>query len=187
MLTQRIVCFALLAAAVLVFIYSLGLVTDLHYNNFAYYSQNPSKPSFEGALLFREIQPFNKQLTTCGIVLILSALLVFIFGAHSRRKYYIGNYITIALNAALSIGVSVFGIVNVIKYKQEYLKIDFEALKKMQEMLKKPYSISSFWFDAGYVVFGVLILVTLLSLASLAFKIYVMRAEKKLLAGDLEV
>ena len=112
---------------------------------------------------------------------------MFIFGAHSRRKYYIGNYITIALNAALSIGVSVFGIVNVIKYKQEYLKIDFEALKKMQEMLKKPYSISSFWFDAGYVVFGVLILVTLLSLASLAFKIYVMRAEKKLLAGDLEV
>lgn len=187
MLVQRIVCYALLAAAALVFIYSLGLVTDLHYNNFAYYSQNPERPTFEGALLYREIQPFNKQLTTCGLVLLLSAISVFVFGSHSRRRYYIGNYITIGLNAALSIGVSIFGILNVIKYKQQYMQIDFETLEKWQNILKKPYSISPFWFDAGFYVFGFVILIALLSLASLAFKIAVMRGEKKLLDGSKEV
>ena len=187
MLIQRIVCYAVLAAAALVFIYSLGLVTDLHYNNFAYYSQNPAKPKFEGALLFREIQPFNKELTTCGIALMLSAVAMFVFGTHKRRKYYIGNYITVALNAVLSLAVSVFGIINVIKYKAEYLKIDFETLEKLQSQMKKHYSISPFWFDAGYFVFGFVILVTLVSLLSLAFKVYVMREEAKLLDGSKEV
>ena len=46
MLVEKIVCFAVLAAAVLVFIYSLGLVTDLHYNNFAYYAEKVGKPKF---------------------------------------------------------------------------------------------------------------------------------------------
>ncbi len=187
MLIQRIVCYAVLAAAALVFIYSLGLVTDLHYNNFAYYSQNPDKPKFEGALLFRDIQPFNKELTTCGIALILSAIAMFVFGTHKRRRYYVGNYITVALNAVLSIAVSVFGIVNVIKYKAQYLQIDFTTLEQLQNQLKKHYSISSFWFDAGYFVFGFVILVALLSLLSLAFKLYVMRAERSLLDGSKEV
>ena len=186
MLIQRIVSYVVLAAAALVFIYSLGLVTDLHYNNFAYYSEN-NVPKFEGAEIYLNIQPFNKQLTTCGLVLILSAIACFIFGSHSRRKYYIGNYITIVLNAVLSVAVSVFGIINVIEYKAQYLKIDFEALEEWQGLLKKPYSISSFWFDSGYYVFTFVIIVAVISLLSLAFKIYVMREEKKLLDGSKEV
>lgn len=187
MLVQRIVGYLVLAAAALVFIYSLGLVTDLHYNNFFYYSENPDSPVFEGAEIYREIQPFNSQLTACGLVLILSAVANLIFGAHTRRKYYIGNYITICLNAALSVGVSVFGIINVIKYRALYDQIDFEALKMWQELLKKHYSISPFWFDAGYYVFGFVILVAIISLLSLAFKVYVMREEAKLLEGGKEV
>ena len=187
MLVQRIICYVVLAAAALVFIYSLGLVTDLHYNNFAYYSENPERPKFEGAEIYREIQPFNSQLTAAGIVLILSAVLLFVFSTHSRRRYYIGNYITIALNAVLSIGVAIFGVVNVIKYREMYFRIDFEELERWQGILRKPYSISPFWFDIGFYVFGFVILATLLSLCSLAFKVYVMRGEKKLLAGSEEV
>ena len=186
MLIQQIVCYALLAAAVLVFIYSLGIVTDLHYNNFAMYAEDPQNPWFEGAELYLEIQPFNQQLTTLSIYLILSVLLVFVFGSHSRRKYYIGNYIAIGLNSALTVGVSIWGILNVIKYKAAFMNIDFEALEKWQNQLKKPYSISSFWIDAGYYVFAFAILVSLISLASLAFKIYVMHGEKKLLAESCE-
>ena len=186
MLVQKIVCFAVLAAAALVFIYSLGLVTDLHYNNFAYYAEDPNYPVFEGAEIYQEIQPFNKALTTAGLFLILSALLIFIFGSHKRRRYYFGNYVAIGLNSALTIGVSVWGILNVIKYKKMYYEIDFEALERWQQLLKKPYDISPFWFNAGFFVFGVAIAVAVLSLLNLVFKILVMRSERMLLEGGAE-
>ena len=181
MLVQRIVCFATLAAAVLVFVYSLGLVTDLHYNNFAYYAEDPKNPTFDGANIYNEIQPFNQALTTAGIILILSSVLVFIFGSHSRRKYYIGNYITIGLNTLLSIGVSVWGIVNVIKYRAMYDQIDFEALEMWQNLLKMPYDISPFWFDVGFYVFGIAIFVAILGVLNLVFKVMVMKNEQQLL------
>ena len=181
MLVQRIVCFATLAAAVLVFVYSLGLVTDLHYNNFEYYAEDPKNPVFDGANIYNEIQPFNQALTTAGIILILSSVLVFIFGSHSRRKYYIGNYITIGLNTLLSIGVSVWGIVNVIKYRAMYDQIDFEALEMWQNLLKEPYDISPFWFDVGFYVFGIAIFVAILGVLNLVFKVVVMKNEQQLL------
>ena len=181
MLVQRIVCFAILAAAALVFIYSLGLVTDLHYNNFAYYAEDPRYPAFEGANIYNEIQPFNRNLTTAGIFMILSAVLVFVFGSHKRRKYYVGNYVTIALNSILTIGVSVWGIVNVIKYKEMYYQIDFEALKFWQETLTLPYDISPFWFNAGFYVFGIAIFAAVLGILNLVFKVLVMKSEKQLL------
>lgn len=181
MLFQKIVCYVVLAAAALVFLYSLGLVTDLHYNNFAYYAEDPEYPAFDGAEIYNEIQPFNKQLTAAGLVLILSAVLVFIFGSHKRRKYYVGNYITIGLNSALIIAVSVWGILNVIKYKEMYYLIDFEKLEWYQNILKKPYDISPFWFNAGFVVFGVAIFAAVLGLLNLVFKVLVMCSERKLL------
>lgn len=181
MLVQKIVCFAILAAAALVFIYSLGLVTDLHYNNFAYYAENPERPKFEGANIYNEIQPFNRELTKWGIFLILSALLLFVFGTHKRRKYYVGNYVAIGLNSSLMIGVSVWGIRNVAIYRQMYDNIDFEKLEKYQNMLKKDYDISPFWFDVGYYVFAFAIIAAVLGILSLAFKIIVMRGERKLL------
>ena len=181
MLVEKIVCFAVLAAAALIFIYSLGLVTDLHYNNFAYYAEDPETPKFDGANIYNDIQPFNRALTKAGLILILSALSLFVFGSHKRRKYYLGNYITIGLNSALTIGVSVWGILNVIKYKAMYYQIDFTALEKWQKLLKKTYDISDFWFNVGFYVFGIAIFVSVLSLLNLLFKVYVMRSERKLL------
>ena len=181
MLVEKIVCFAVLAAAVLIFIYSLGLVTDLHYNNFAYYAEDPENPMFDGANIYNEIQPFNQLLTKAGLALILSALSLFVFGAHKRRKYYLGNYITIGLNSALTVGVSAWGIRNVIKYKAMYYQIDFAALEKYQKLFKKTYDISDFWFNVGFYVFGIAIFVSVLSLLNLAFKVFVMRSERKLL------
>lgn len=181
MLFQKIVCFVTLAAAALVFLYSLGLVTDLHYNNFAYYAEDPKYPAFEGAEIYSEIQPFNKQLTAAGIVLILSAVLVFAFSSHKRRKYYIGNYVAIGLNTALTVAVSVWGILNVKKYREMYYLIDFEKLQWYQELLKKPYDISPFWFNAGFFVFGIAIFTAVLCILNLVFKVAVMRGERKLL------
>ena len=108
-------------------------------------------------------------------------MLVFVFGSHKRRKYYVGNYVAIGLNSALTVGVSVWGIRNVMIYREMYDKIDFAALEKYQKMLKMSYDISPFWFDAGYYVFGIAIAVAVLSILNLVFKILVMRGERQLL------
>ena len=180
MTLQRIVCYALLIASAIVFVYSLGLATDL-YDSLFPYADATKRKYVEGADIYYNIQPFNKQLTGAGIALILSAVSLFVFNTHKRRKYYVGNYITIGLNSALTIGVSVWGIRNVRIYRQMYNNIDFEKLEKLQGMYKNDYDISPFWFDAGYYVFGFAILVAVLSLLNLVFKVLVMRGERKLL------
>jgi hypothetical protein len=65
-----------------------------------------------------------------------------------------------------------------------YNDIDFERLSELQKMFSvdsKPYEPTTFWFDIGFVVFGIAIAVAVLSLISVGFKIYVMCAERKLL------
>ena len=182
MILQRIVCYALLIAAVLVFIYSLGIVTDL-YDSLFPYADSSKRKFVTGADIYYNIQPFNKQFTVAGIALILSAVSIFVFNTHKRRKYYVGNYIAIGLNSALTIGVSVWGILNVVKYKKMYYEIDFEALERWQELLKKPCDISPFWFNVGFYVFGIAISAAVLGVLNLVFKVLVMRSERMLLEG----
>ena len=125
MILQRITSFLLLAAAVLVFVYSLGIMTDLYDSLYLISSyEETSRNYVEGAIIYREMQPFNKQLTTAGIVLILSAVSLFVFRAHDRRKYYIANYITIGVNAVANLVVSIWAMINVVKYKAEFLALD---------------------------------------------------------------
>ena len=48
-------------------------------------------------------------------------------------------------------------------------------------LLRKAYDISPFWFDIGYVVFGIAIFAAVLSILNLIFKVMVMRGERRLL------
>ena len=187
MTLQRITSYLLLAAAVLVFVYSLGIMTDL-YDSLYYISsiKETSKNYVEGAMIYHEMQPFNRQLTAAGIVLILSAVSLFVFKTHDRRKYYIANYITIGINAVLNVAVSIWALINVFAYKAQFLAIDFELLFKVAKIYKRNATDSTFWFDASGVVFGVLLFATLLSLGNLVFKIIVMRAERKLIEEGKE-
>ena len=40
MILQRIVCYVMLIAAALVFVYSLGIMTDMYDSKFAYYAED---------------------------------------------------------------------------------------------------------------------------------------------------
>ena len=184
MTLQRITSFLLLAAAVLVFVYSLGIMTDL-YDNFyliATYDE-VNDPFFyvKGATIYYDMQPFNKNLTTAGIVLILSAVALFVFKSHDRRKYYIANYITIGVNAVLNIAVSVWALSNVIAYKAQFLLIDFDRLFEVAAIFKRNATDSTFWFDAAWFVFIFVLLATALSIGNLVWKIVVMRGERALI------
>lgn len=187
MTLQRITSFLLLAAAVLVFVYSLGIMTDLYDSLYLISSYKEGSRNYvEGAIIYREMQPFNQQLTAAGIVLILSAVALFVFKSNDRRKYYIANYITIGANAVLNIAVAAWALPLVFEYKAKFLQIDFARLFEVAAKYKVNATDSTFWFDISAVVFAILIIVTILSIANLVWKIVLMRAERKLIEEGKE-
>ena len=186
MTLQRIVCYALLIASVIVFVYSLGLATDLYESLFPYADVTSKRKYVEGADIYYNIQPFNKQLTGAGIALILSAVSLFVFNTHKRRKYYVGNYVTVALNAALNVGVSVWALINVMSFRAQYLLIDFVKLAEQAEKYDTKYIESTLWFDISIPVFAILLVVTLVSIANLVLKIMLMKGERELIMEGAE-
>lgn len=183
---QRLVCFILLAASALVFIYSLGLVTDL-YDAFYSTIRNPNKiydAKVDGAWIFYEIQPFNSMLTVVSLVLIGCSLLAFITNTHSRRKYYLANYITVGISTVANVAASIWIAINVAKYRTQFITtVDFEALKEYSETWDTLYigPDQTFWFDIGFVICGILIIVAALGIFNLIWKTKLMKEEKRLI------
>ena len=187
---QRLVCFILLAASALVFIYSLGLVTDLYdafYSTMDY--RNPKYDKVDGARIFYDIQPFNSMLTVVSIILIGCSLLAFITNTHSRRKYYVANYVSIGILSVANIAASIWIAINVAKYRTQYITtVDFEALKQYSEEWGTLYigPDQTFWFDIGFVICGILIIVTALGIYNLIWKTKLMKEEAKIIKEGLE-
>ncbi len=194
MILQRIVCYIVLIAATLVFVYSLGLLTDLYDNNLNYYAESyyrngadPSTLMVKGSEIYYDMQEFNRDLTMAGIVLILLAAAQFVFQNNNRRKYYIANYITVGVNTVAAIAVSGWALSNIFTYKERYLTtLDFEAMKKWSDMLKFTYTESTFWFDISTAVFGVVLVAMVLNILNLVWKIMLMNNEKKLIKAGKE-
>ena len=96
---QRIICILALAACVVMFLYSLGLMTDLY--SMLYKTipdpEDPSSAKVQGAFIYYDMQSFNSMLLKVSIGMILLSCALFITNTHSRRRYYIGNYISTGL------------------------------------------------------------------------------------------
>ena len=190
MILQRLVCYIVLIAAALVFVYSLGLLTDMYemkldYHAERYYKNGMteealSKVKVAGSEIYYDMQQFNRELTSAGIVLILLAVSQFIFQNQNRRKYYIANYITVGANAVGAIYYSWWGLSNILLYKERYLKVDFAELQKLNERYGFAYTESTFWFDASKYVFGLVLVAMVLNLLNMVWKICLMNNEKKL-------
>ncbi|MCM1193731.1 MAG: hypothetical protein NC123_15215 [Butyrivibrio sp.] len=189
MVFQRIICYAVLVASALVFVYSLGLMTDLYDSLYSTIrsASNLDMTTVTGSRIFYDMQPFNSSLTKVGIGLILVSLVLFLMNTHSRRKYYIGNFIAVALSVVCNIAATVWAVIEISAYRQSFLQIDFEALKAHAESRKTLYTESTFWFDAGYVVFGILMIATALLVVNLILKLNVMKDEKRLIGSRKEV
>lgn len=198
MIFQRVVCFFVLIASVLVFIYSLGFMTDI-YRSLASavdpflseYDENGNITKYyetvKGASIYYNMQDFNTTLTMVGIGLILASLVLFILCTHSRRKYYVGNFVSVAISCiACGVGAAMT-LPSIGEYKREYLQVDFVALKEYAEKRSGYYTDSTFWFDAGYVVFGILALANVLLIVNLVLKLVLMKAEKRTIGSKKEV
>lgn len=189
---QKMICFATLAASAILFIYSLGLVTDL-YDAF-YSTMRDSNKIYDmkftkvaGAWIFYEIQPFNKALTTVALVLLGCSLLPFITNTHSRRKYYIANYIAVGISSVANIAAAIWCSINVAKFRTQFLTtVDFPALKEYAEKWDTLYTESTFWFDIGFVVSALLVIVTAFNIYNLIWKTKLMKEERILINEGLE-
>ena len=170
MTVQKIICIAVLAAAVLLFIATIGMSTDLYeilgpcfepgaveieyfdwdtFQNVTIHSTNPKGwEHVAGAGLYEEVQDFNKLAVKLALVLIVVSLLSFIAGTNTRRRYYLFNYITTAVIAVAFIAVSVVILVNVIGIKNDFLtKVNFdndEGLPQFTYSLKTYAEMYSF-------------------------------------------
>lgn len=186
---QRIVCMLMLFASGIVFVYSLGLMTDL-YDSLYSTMMNPDdylETTVEGSIIYYDMQEFNHNLTYVAIGLIFVTLILFITNTHSRRKYYIGNYIAIGLSVVCNVAASVWALIEVFAYKAQYRQIDFEQLKFHSELWNTYYTESTFWFDISVVVFGILLVVTVLLFVNLILKLIMMKEEKRLIGSRKDV
>ena len=95
---QKILCFAALVACGILFLYSLGLSTDLFDGLFYALPEEAklatAKVNVPGAEVYYQIQPFNRQLLNNSILLLLVGCLLFMTNTHSRRRYYISNAVS---------------------------------------------------------------------------------------------
>ena len=185
---QKILCFLVLAVSIVVFLYSLGIMTDL-YDSLYFTIRDPNKPErnpVEGALIYYNMQGFNRQFLHYAIGLILCAVLLFLTNTHIRRRYYASNIIAAAVNFAANLYVAIWAHKQIIAYKAEYLQVDFEALKTFSERRHTFYTESTVWFDVHTVVFLFAILANVLLIANLVWKFQLMKEEKQLINSGKE-
>ncbi len=186
---QKILCIAAIIACAFTFLYALGIMTDLYD---ALYStmRNPydlTETDVSGSILYYMMQDFNRDLLKYAVALILLACLLFLTQTHVRRKYYVGNYVAVGLYSAATVAYTVWAHAYIEGYKAAFLtQVDFEALKQHAQTWKTAYVDTTFWFDAHYAVYAVLLAVTVLLLLNLIWKARLMKAEKRLIEAGKE-
>lgn len=183
MALQKILCLLAICSGALVFLYALGIMTDLYDTLYSTMmnSADLTQTDVPGSIVYYNMQQFNAVFLKYSIVLILLACLLFITNTQVRRRYYIGNYAAIGVFAAANIFVAVWAHGYIEIFKQQFLQVDFAALKVHSEMWKTAYTESTFWFDAHYFVFAVTILVSLALVANAIWKAKLMKEEAQLI------
>ncbi len=180
---QRIVCLLSIVASVLVFLYALGMMTDL-YNMLYTMIPDPSDPGsakVAGAMIYYDMQDFNRGLLRGSIGLILLSCLLFVTNTHSRRKYYVGNIAAVALNVLANAAMAVWAHGQIAAYKNQYLTtVDFAQLERRLSRAGT-YTDSTFWFDIHWFVFAVALAVAVLLILNVIWKKRLMKEETGLL------
>ncbi len=185
MMIQKILCLLAICSGVLVFLYALGIMTDL-YDTLYSTMMNPadlSQTDVPGSVVYYNMQEFNAIFLNYSIIMILLGCLLFITNTHIRRKYYIGNYVATGIYVAFSLYVVAWSHMYIEVFKQQFLSVDFEALKLHAEKWNSAYTDSTFWFDIHYAIFAIAILVSVALVANVVWKIKIMKEEDQLLGA----
>lgn len=181
---QKMLCLALLVLCALVFLYSLGIMTDLYDSLYGTYRRGKTRIS--GAEVYMNMQGFDRNFLHAAIVLIVLCVMLFITGTNRRRKYYIGNYIAVGIFSAAGTALVVWAHLMIESFRAQFLSIDFEALAEHAADNKTLYTESTFWFDIHYVILGLLLIGIVLLVANLIWKRKLMKEERALIGRGKE-
>ena len=177
---QKLLCLLAICSSVLVFLYALGIMTDL-YDTLYSTMRNPSdltQTDVPSSIVYYNMQGFNGVFLRYSIVLILLACLLYITNTHVRRRYYIGNYLPICAFAAANIYVAVWAHQYIEAFKVRFLRVDFAALKEHAEMWKTAYTESTFWFDIHVAVFAIALIASAALVGVVFWKVSLMRKSR---------
>lgn len=186
---QKFACMFAVVAAAISFVYSLGIVTDIYDSLYStMMDPNDLTQTFvPGSIIYYDMQDFNKSFMNVSIVLILLACLLYLTNTHIRRKYYIGNYVSVGLYSIATLAVGIWSHLQIEAFKVQYLTtVDFEALKTFAEMWNKPYIESTFMLDLHYFVLAMAVLSVVALVVNVIWKVRMMRAEDALIAEGKE-
>ncbi len=188
MVFQRVVCLLALVAAALVFVYSLGIMTDVYDGLFRTFDDlNVSEASeVDGAVIYQYMNSFNRSFLKRSIVMILLAALLFITNTHSRRRYYISNYVSTGAFSLFAIVTMVWASRWISSFKAFWkTNVNFTQLAEFSEMWDTRHldANSTFWFDIRLLVFGISWIAVILLIANLVLKIKLEKTEEELVKG----
>lgn len=185
---QKIVCLAAIILAAIYFIYSLGVITDIHdaLRSTMRNKNDYTKTKVEGSIIYYDMQPFNKDFTNYSVGLILLACLLFITNTQIRRKYYIGNYVATVLYSGAAVALTVWVHTNLAAFAEQYrTTVNLEQLKDYSETWGTLYLDNTNLLDLHYYIAGLAILVVAALIGNMIWKICLMRGENILIkAGE---
>ena len=180
---QKAVCLLCMISSVIVFLYALGIMTDL-YDSLYSTMMNPAdltQTTVPGSIVYYNMQEFNSVFLKYSIGLILLACLLYITNTHIRRKYYIGNYAAAALFVIANVNIAIWAHQYIEIFKAQFLNVDFEALKKHAELWKTTYTESTFWFDIHVAVFAISLIASAALVGVVFWKVSLMKEEQKII------
>lgn len=187
---QKFACLLAIIAAAVCFVYSLGIMTDI-YDSMYTTMRDPNdltNTKVQGSIIYYDMQPFNTTFVNVSIGLILLACLLFLTNTQVRRKYYIGNYVAVALYSAATLAVTIWSHIQISAFKVQFLTtIDFEALEEYAEKWGTLYTESTFWLDLHYFVGGLAIVSVIALIGNAIWKVKMMRGEQALINEGKEI
>ena len=186
---QKFICLLCIIAAAVTFVYSLGMITDIQ-EALRGTMRNPLKPTqtkVEGSWIYYDMQPFNKQFVNLSLIPILLGCLLYITNTHSRRKYYVSNFLAVGAYSVATIGIGLWAHQQIEAFAVQYMTtVNFEQLKEYADMWGTPYLDNTNMLDLHRVVLGLAIVSVVALIGNMIWKIILMRGEKKLLAAGEE-
>lgn len=176
-----------LVVAALTFVFGLIFITG----SMAYATQYKGGNSINAEALVEKSQAFTDVMVYLGIAFVIIAAVLFITSSHTRRNYYITNYIAVGLFVAYALFMAIFIMVNVSVIMNMFFNdITWDTVAEKVNNLRGVYPIKksdTYPFIIGYVVAALSIVNAVLLVLSTVWKVLLMKGEKKLLEGSAEV
>lgn len=175
---QKIICIVSILLATFAFALSLGISTDIFQLMLA-----GKDYGVETGGLYEVVQEFNHDLVMICIVMILTATSLFVTNTHTRRNYYISNYVTIGLSFLFDTIACTLCILRISSFRETFLtEVDFEMWELVHEMISEiRFTTSTFWFDINSLFLTLIIIGNIALLLNLIWKTMLMKKEKALL------